>query len=213
MRHLKSGRKLGRTSAHRKALFRNMVTSLIVRERIRTTLAKAKELRSHIEKTITLGKKGTLHAKRRALRVVQTKEAFLKLFDTLSERYASRNGGYTRIMKVGNRRGDDAPMAIIELVDREDEKAQAAPAKGKKGKKEAAAKPGKKEDKKADKKETKAPKAKKAAGKKEKEEKKPAEKKAETKKKSTTSKKADTQKSAKTASKKSSTKKKSDDKK
>ena len=86
MRHLKSGRKLGRTSAHRKALFRNMVTSLIVRERIRTTLAKAKELRSHIEKTITLGKKGTLHAKRRALSVVQTKEAFLKLFDTLSER-------------------------------------------------------------------------------------------------------------------------------
>lgn len=144
MRHLKAGRKLGRTSAHRKALFRNLVTALIVKERIQTTLAKAKELRSHVEKTITLGKKGTLHARRRALRVVHGKEAFLKLFDTLSDRYASRSGGYTRILHVGNRRGDDAPMAIIELVDREGEKAQAAPAKDKKakGKKEA----GKKED-------------------------------------------------------------------
>jgi len=211
MRHLKSGRKLGRTSAHRKALFRNMVTSLIVRERIRTTLAKAKELRSHIEKTITLGKKGTLHAKRRALRVVQTKEAFLKLFDTLSDRYANRQGGYTRILKVGHRQGDDAPMAIIELVDREEEKAQAAPAKGKKGKKETAAKPEKKKTKEKKeaaakpkkeevKKEAKEPKAKKAA-----------EKKTATKK--TTAKKADTKKPAKAATKKASTKKKSDDKK
>lgn len=140
MRHLKAGRKLGRTSAHRKALFRNLVTALIVKERIRTTLAKAKELRSHVEKTITLGKKGTLHARRRALRVVHGKEAFVKLFDTLSDRYASRNGGYTRILHVGNRRGDDAPMAIIELVDREGEQAQAAPAKEKKGKKESGGK-------------------------------------------------------------------------
>ena len=122
MRHLKSGRKLGRTSAHRKALFRNMVTALIHRERISTTLAKAKELRSHVEKTITLGKKGTLHAKRLARKVVLEKEAFIKLFSTLSERYANRQGGYTRIIKIGHRRGDDAPMALIELVDREDDK-------------------------------------------------------------------------------------------
>ncbi len=121
MRHLKSGRKLGRTSAHRKALFRNMVTALIRQERIRTTLAKAKELRSHVEKTITLGKKGTLHSRRLALRVVNDKEVFLKLFGPLSERYANRTGGYTRIIRVGNRRGDDAPMALIELVDREEE--------------------------------------------------------------------------------------------
>ena len=119
MRHLKSGRKLGRSSSHRKALFRNMVTALIHRERISTTLAKAKELRSHVEKTITLGKKGTLHAKRLARKVVLEKEAFIKLFGPLSERYANRNGGYTRIIKVGHRRGDDAPMAFIELVDRE----------------------------------------------------------------------------------------------
>jgi len=125
MRHLKSGRKFGRTSAHRKALFRNLVIALIRRERIRTTLAKAKELRSHIEKTITLGKKGTLHARRLAFTVVNEKDAFLKLFGTLSERYANRNGGYTRVIKIGNRRGDDAPMAYIELVDREEEVAEA----------------------------------------------------------------------------------------
>jgi len=127
MRHLKSGRKFGRTSAHRKALFRNLVIALIRRERIRTTLAKAKELRSHIEKTITLGKKGTLHARRLAFTVVNEKDAFLKLFGTLSERYANRNGGYTRVIKIGNRRGDDAPMAYIKLVDREEEVAEAKP--------------------------------------------------------------------------------------
>ena len=153
MRHLKSGRKLGRTTAHRKALFRNMVTALIRRERIRTTLAKAKELRSHVEKTITLGKKGTLHAKRLARKVVVEKEAFSKLFGLLSERYAKRNGGYTRIIKIGNRRGDDAPMAFIELVDREDEapvakaktEKKTAPKKdtAKKPEKKAEAKPGK----------------------------------------------------------------------
>ena len=144
MRHLKTGRKLGRTTAHRKALFRNMVTALLRRERIRTTLAKAKELRSHVEKTITLGKKGTLHAKRLARKVVVEKEAFLKLFGPLSERYAQRNGGYTRIIKIGNRRGDDAPMAFIELVDRE-EKAPAAKTEKKAApKKDAAKKPEKK---------------------------------------------------------------------
>jgi len=146
MRHLKTGRKLGRTTAHRKALFRNLVTALLRRERIRTTLAKAKELRSHVEKTITLGKKGTLHAKRLARKVVVEKEAFSKLFGALSERYAQRSGGYTRIIKIGNRRGDDAPMAFIELVDRE-EKAPAA----KTEKKAAAKKPEKKAEAKPEK--------------------------------------------------------------
>jgi len=180
MRHLKTGRKLGRTTAHRKALFRNMVTALIRRERIRTTLAKAKELRSHVEKTITLGKKGTLHAKRLARKVVAEKEAFSKLFGALSERYAQRSGGYTRIIKIGNRRGDDAPMAFIELVDREEKapaaktEKKAAPKKdaAKKPEKKAEAKPEKEkktaEAKKADKKKTETKKAapKKAAPKK-----------------------------------------------
>jgi large subunit ribosomal protein L17 len=132
MRHLKAGRKLGRTSAHRKALFRNLVTALIVRERIQTTLAKAKELRSKAEKTITLGKKGTLHARRLAFRTVQEKEALKKLFGPIAERFATRNGGYTRIIKIGPRKGDDAPMAFIELVEAEPEKTKPKQAKGKK---------------------------------------------------------------------------------
>ena len=121
MRHLKTGRKFGRTSAHRKALFRNMVTALIDRERIRTTLAKAKELRGKVEKTITLGKKGTLHARRHALKLVADKDSLKKIFGHLAERYANRPGGYTRVIKLGHRLGDDAPMAFIELVGREDE--------------------------------------------------------------------------------------------
>lgn len=135
MRHLKTGRKLGRSSAHRKALFRNLVTALIMRERIRTTLAKAKEMRSKFEKTITLGKKGTLHARRLAARTVSQKDALQKLFGPLSERYADRQGGYTRIIKIGNRRGDDAPMAFIELVDREEKQAETQPVKAKEAKK------------------------------------------------------------------------------
>ena len=119
MRHLKAGRRLGRTSAHRKALFRNMVTALIDKERIRTTLAKAKELRGKVEKTITLGKKGTLHARRHALKLVADRSSLKKIFGPLSERYANRPGGYTRVIKLGHRLGDDAPMAFIELVDRE----------------------------------------------------------------------------------------------
>ena len=111
MRHLKAGRKFGRTSAHRKALFRNLVTALLEREKIRTTLPKAKELRSKVEKTITLGKKGTLHARRQAFKNVNDKAVVQKLFGPLAERYAKRNGGYTRIIKLGNRLGDDAPMA------------------------------------------------------------------------------------------------------
>ena len=121
MRHLKAGRKLGRTSAHRKALFRNLVGALIQRERIRTTLAKAKELRGKVEKTITLGKKGTIHARRQAFKLAPQKESVSKVFGDLAERYANRPGGYTRIIKIGSRRGDNAPMAFIELVDREDE--------------------------------------------------------------------------------------------
>lgn len=198
MRHLKSGRKLGRTTAHRKALFRNMVTALLRRERIRTTLAKAKELRGHVEKTITLGKKGTLHAKRLARKVVVEKEAFLKLFGVLSERYAQRSGGYTRIIKIGNRRGDDAPMAFIELVDRE-EKAPAAKTEKKAAPKKAAAK---KPEKKAEAK----PEKEKKTEKKPAEAKKADKKKAEPKK--DTPKKAAAKKPAKAATKKAAPKKK-----
>ncbi len=132
MRHLKAGRKLNRTSAHRKALFRNMVTALVRRERIRTTLAKAKELRGKVERTITLGKKGTLHARRNAMKLVADKDSLKKIFGPLAERYANRPGGYTRVIKLGHRLGDDAPMAFIELVDREGEAAPKAPVKGKK---------------------------------------------------------------------------------
>jgi large subunit ribosomal protein L17 len=119
MRHLKAGRKFGRTSAHRKALFKNLVGALIQKERISTTLAKAKELRGKVEKTITLGKKGTLHARRQAFKLVTAKDAVHKVFSALAERYASRPGGYTRVIRIGYRKGDDAPMAFIELVDRE----------------------------------------------------------------------------------------------
>ena len=121
MRHLKAGRKFGKTSAHRKALFRNLVGALIERERISTTLAKAKELRGKVEKTITLGKKGTLHARRQAFKMAPQKEAVQKVFGSLADRYANRPGGYTRIIKIGPRRGDNAPMVFIELVDREGE--------------------------------------------------------------------------------------------
>jgi large subunit ribosomal protein L17 len=130
MRHLKAGRKFGRTSAHRKALFRNLVGALIKRERISTTLAKAKELRGKVEKTITLGKRGTLHARRQAFKLVPAKDAVQKVFGPLAERYAKRAGGYTRIIRIGHRKGDDAPMVFIELVDREGNEAKSA-AKGK----------------------------------------------------------------------------------
>ena len=130
MRHLKAGRKFGRTSAHRKALFRNLVQALIQRERISTTLAKAKELRGKVEKTITLGKKGTLHARRQAFKLAPAKEVVRKVFGPLAERYANRPGGYTRIIRIGHRKGDDAPMAFIELVDRDGE--SKAPSKGEK---------------------------------------------------------------------------------
>ncbi len=117
MRHRKSGRKLGRTSAHRKALMRNMVTSLLDHERIETTDAKAKELRGLADRMITLGKRGDLHARRQALSVIRSKEVTAKLFDELAERVRERPGGYTRVIKVGNRVGDAAPVSIIELVE------------------------------------------------------------------------------------------------
>ena len=118
MRHRKSGTVLGRDSAHRKAMFRNMVTSLLDHERIETTDAKAKELRRWTDKMITLGKKGDLAARRRALRTVREKDVVAKLFGELAERYSDRPGGYTRIIKLGNRVGDAAPVCLIELVDR-----------------------------------------------------------------------------------------------
>lgn len=117
MRHLKAGRKLSRTSSHRKALMRNLVTELLTHERIQTTTPKAKELRPVAEKLITLGKRGTLHARRQALRVVKTKAAMANLFGPLADRYAERPGGYTRIVRLGPRLGDNAELAIIELVD------------------------------------------------------------------------------------------------
>lgn len=119
MRHNKSGRTLGRNSSHRKAMLRNMVTSLLDHERITTTDARAKEVRKVAEKLITLGKRGDLHARRQALSVVFDKKIVAKLFDRLAPRFQDRPGGYTRIIKVGNRLGDNAPVSIIELVDQE----------------------------------------------------------------------------------------------
>lgn len=123
MRHGVAGRKLSRTSAHREALIDNLVTALIRHERIRTTVAKAKEVRKAAEKTITLGKSGSLHARRVAAKTVRDKEVLQKLFGPVAERFASRPGGYTRIVRAGTRLGDAAPMAILELVDAEAPKA------------------------------------------------------------------------------------------
>jgi large subunit ribosomal protein L17 len=121
MRHRLSGRKLGRTSAHRKALLKNMAAALIKHEQIKTTLPKAKELAPHVEKLITLGKRGDLHARRQAFAELRDNAMVEKLFSTIAERYGSRQGGYTRIMKAGFRYGDAAAMAVIELVDRDPE--------------------------------------------------------------------------------------------
>jgi large subunit ribosomal protein L17 len=158
MRHLNAGRKLNRSASHRRALFRNLVTALLERERIKTTDAKAKETRRLAERMITLGKEGTLAARRRALTFVQSRAVVKKLFDDIAPRFKERAGGYTRIIKVGIRHGDAAPVSVIELVTRAaDLQAQAegdkqkkrrgaprgkAPAKG--GKESAAAKAPKK---------------------------------------------------------------------
>lgn len=119
MRHGRSGRKLNRTSSHRKAMFANMAASLIKHEQIVTTLPKAKEMKPIIDKLITLGKRGDLHARRQAISQIRDVAMVRKLFDTLGERYKDRNGGYSRVLKAGFRYGDSAPMAVIELVDRD----------------------------------------------------------------------------------------------
>ena len=118
MRHGKSHRKLNRTSSHRKAMFKNMATSLLRHEIIRTTLPKAKELRKYAEPLITLGKTTSVHNQRIAFSRLRDREVVVKLFAELGPRYNSRNGGYTRILKCGFRKGDNAPMAYVELVDR-----------------------------------------------------------------------------------------------
>ena len=125
MRHRQSGRKLNRTSSHRKSLFKNMAQALLKHEQIVTTLPKAKELKRFVEKLVTLGKKGNLHSRRLAFNQIRDKDMVSKLFDNLAKRYSERKGGYTRVLKAGFRYGDSAPMAVIELVDR-DENAKGA---------------------------------------------------------------------------------------
>ncbi len=151
MKHRMRTRKLGRTSAHRAALYRNMVTSLLLHERIETTDVKAKELRRVAERMITLGKRGTLHARRHAARVIRSREVASKVFGELAERYRDRPGGYTRVVKTRVRVGDAAPLSVIELVDRSAgagkpgaEKAAAAAKSARAPKASAAAKPARK---------------------------------------------------------------------
>jgi len=115
MRHLKAGRKLGMDTSHRLAVLRNMVTSLIKYERIQTTDTRAKELRRLADKMVTLGKRGDLHARRLAMRVIREKQIAKKLFDEIAPRFATVNGGYTRIIKIGRRHGDNAPISVIEF--------------------------------------------------------------------------------------------------
>jgi len=130
MKHRVAGRKLGRTSMHRTALLRNLSTELFRHERIRTTLMKAKELRPFAERLITLSKRETLHARRLVLRDIHDKDVVSKMFDTISSRFAARPGGYTRIIKLGPRRGDNAEMALIELIGAEIGKKAASPPAG-----------------------------------------------------------------------------------
>ena len=137
MRHQVKGRKLGRSPAHRKALFRNQLSSLVKEERIRTTLEKAKELRPLAEKVVTQGKRDTLHARRQVNRLISDRALVKKLFDEIAPRYHERPGGYTRINKLGPRKGDGAEMAYLEFVDRgeadtpADKKAKKSAGKGK----------------------------------------------------------------------------------
>lgn len=119
MRHCKTGRRLGRKTSHREAMFRNMVTSLLNHEKITTTDAKAKEIRIVAERMITLGKRGDLHSMRLAASVIREKSVVTKLFSTIAPRYKDRPGGYTRIVKLGIRQGDAAPTSLIELVEAE----------------------------------------------------------------------------------------------
>ena len=126
MRHGDAHRKLGRTTSHRTAMFANMAASLIKHEQITTTLPKAKDLRPIVERLITLGKRGGLHARRQAMSVLRDAEITTKLFGPIAERYKARKGGYTRVLKAGFRHGDTAAMAVIELVDRDVEAKGAA---------------------------------------------------------------------------------------
>jgi large subunit ribosomal protein L17 len=119
MRHGSSGRKLSRTASHRKAMFANMAAALITHEQIVTTLPKAKDLRPIVEKLLTLGKRGDLHARRLVISQIRDEKAAKRLFETLAPRYTERHGGYLRIMKAGFRHGDNAAMAVIEFVDRD----------------------------------------------------------------------------------------------
>ncbi len=120
MRHGMSGRKFSRKSAHRLSMFMNLAQALIKHEQITTTLPKAKDLRPVVEKLITLGKRGDLHARRQAISILKDETTVSKLFSVIAERYKARSGGYTRVLKAGFRYGDNAPMAIIELVDRDE---------------------------------------------------------------------------------------------
>ncbi len=131
MRHQKTGRKLGRNSSHRKAMYRNMVTSLFKHEQLETTDAKAKELKPIAEKIITLAKRGDLHARRIALSYMKDKTVTHRLFEELKDRFLNRQGGYVRVLKKGVRKGDGAPVSIVQLLPGEDEKKKT----GKKGKK------------------------------------------------------------------------------
>jgi len=121
MKHNIKNKKLNKTSSHRKAMFMNMSNSLIKHEQITTTLPKAKELKRFVEKIITLGKKGNLESRRKAISILQDQKMSKKIFDVLAVRYKERNGGYTRIIKLGNRFGDNAPTAVIEFVDRDED--------------------------------------------------------------------------------------------
>ena len=120
MKHNIKNKKLNKTSSHRKAMFMNMSNALIKHEQITTTLVKAKELRRFVEKIVTLGKKGDLLSRRKTISILQDQKISKKVFDVLAERYKERSGGYTRIIKLGNRFGDNAPTAVIEFVDRDD---------------------------------------------------------------------------------------------
>jgi len=124
MRHLHQGRRLGRTTEHRQAMLKNLITSFLEKERVKTTVAKAKEARPLAEKMITLGKKNTLHARRQALAALAKESAVTKLFSDLAPRFSERAGGYTRIVKLGPRAGDGAQMALLELVGTEFKKKQ-----------------------------------------------------------------------------------------
>jgi large subunit ribosomal protein L17 len=132
MRHGCAGRQFGRNSGHRKALFRTLVSSLLRHERIETTVAKAKEMRHLAEKMITLGKRGDLHARRQAMSFIQDESVVRGLFDDVAPRFSARNGGYTRIVRTRTRLGDAAPMAVIELVERQKKESAKAPSEKKK---------------------------------------------------------------------------------